>query len=221
MASSTKPKPRTWIRDGYLISTDPSLIPLSALNAAFDSRLLHWASALPEAELQVMLDNSLSFGLYSPTSSLPPSGTDPEDSFIAGGSEAAADAMHEIASHVKPHGESGKQSLRPSAPSRAESTSPMLIGFARLITDFVTFSYLTDVYVLPQWQGQKLGQWLIECVQETLESMPHLRRSMAITGGGERSMISWYEKMMKMKPVPMDAGRKYTVIESKGRGNVF
>lgn len=38
------------------------------------------------------------------------------------------------------------------------------IGLARVMTDFTTFAYLADVYVLPAWQGQGLGQWLIGCL---------------------------------------------------------
>ncbi|SFT52524.1 Predicted N-acetyltransferase YhbS [Kosakonia arachidis] len=37
------------------------------------------------------------------------------------------------------------------------------IGFARLITDYATFAYLCDVYVLEEYQGQGLGRWLIDC----------------------------------------------------------
>lgn len=38
------------------------------------------------------------------------------------------------------------------------------IGFARAITDFATFAYLCDVYVLPEFQKQKLGHFLMECL---------------------------------------------------------
>ncbi|KTS26215.1 GNAT family N-acetyltransferase [Pantoea stewartii] len=38
------------------------------------------------------------------------------------------------------------------------------IGFARLITDYATFAYLCDVYVLDEYQGKGLGRWLMECI---------------------------------------------------------
>jgi len=38
------------------------------------------------------------------------------------------------------------------------------IGFARLITDYATFAYLCDVYVLEEYQGDGLGRWVMECV---------------------------------------------------------
>lgn len=73
-----------------------------------------------------------------------------------------------------------------------------MIGFARVITDYVTFAYLTDVYVLPEWQGSGLGKWLIECVQGVFEGMPHLRRSMLVTGAGGPG-VGFYEKAMRME----------------------
>ncbi len=38
------------------------------------------------------------------------------------------------------------------------------IGFARVISDFSIFAYLADVFILPTYQGQGLGKWLISCI---------------------------------------------------------
>ena len=38
------------------------------------------------------------------------------------------------------------------------------VGLARVVTDYTTFAYLCDVYVLESHRGQGLGKWLIECV---------------------------------------------------------
>ena len=40
------------------------------------------------------------------------------------------------------------------------------IGFARVVTDFATFAYLGDVYVLPELQGNGLGKWLMEVISD-------------------------------------------------------
>ena len=37
------------------------------------------------------------------------------------------------------------------------------IGFARWITDRATFAYLCDVIIAPEFRGQGLGKWLVEC----------------------------------------------------------
>jgi len=41
------------------------------------------------------------------------------------------------------------------------------IGFARVVTDFWTFAYLCDVFVIPEFRGKKLGRWLVEFVLAT------------------------------------------------------
>ncbi len=38
------------------------------------------------------------------------------------------------------------------------------IGMVRVITDYTTFAYLCDVYVLESHQGHGLGTWMMECV---------------------------------------------------------
>ena len=35
------------------------------------------------------------------------------------------------------------------------------VGFARVITDYATFVWLADVFVLPAFQKQGLGKWLV------------------------------------------------------------
>lgn len=36
------------------------------------------------------------------------------------------------------------------------------VGFARVVTDYATFAYVCDVFVLPTERGQGLGKWLME-----------------------------------------------------------
>lgn len=37
-------------------------------------------------------------------------------------------------------------------------------GFARVITDYATFAYLADVFILAEYQGRGLGTWLVETI---------------------------------------------------------
>ena len=39
-----------------------------------------------------------------------------------------------------------------------------LVGYARVITDYATFAYLCDVFILPQEQGRGLGKWLMQTI---------------------------------------------------------
>ena len=38
------------------------------------------------------------------------------------------------------------------------------IGFARVITDYATFAWIADVFILDAFQGQGLGNWLMEVI---------------------------------------------------------
>ncbi|KAJ5174562.1 uncharacterized protein N7482_000439 [Penicillium canariense] len=81
----------------------------------------------------------------------------------------------------------------------AESTEQ--IGLARMVTDGSTFGYLSDVYVLPEYQGHGLGKWLMNCVVEVFskENMPYLRRIMLLTG--DKRVQDFYSKIFGMKVI--------------------
>jgi GNAT superfamily N-acetyltransferase len=38
------------------------------------------------------------------------------------------------------------------------------IGFARVITDYATFAWIADVFVLEEFRGRGLGKWLVEII---------------------------------------------------------
>lgn len=46
------------------------------------------------------------------------------------------------------------------------------IGFARVVTDYATFAWLADVFVLDTYRGSGLGKWLVEVIL----SHPDLQR---------------------------------------------
>jgi GNAT superfamily N-acetyltransferase len=54
------------------------------------------------------------------------------------------------------------------------------IGFARVISDYATFAYLADVFVLPEYRGQGLAKWLMECIMAHPE-LQSLRRWLLFT----------------------------------------
>ncbi|KAL2880082.1 hypothetical protein SGCOL_004465 [Colletotrichum sp. CLE4] len=91
-----------------------------------------------------------------------------------------------------------------------------LVGFARLVTDFISFTYVTDVWVDPTMQGNGLGRWLVGCVQETLEPMPYLRKSILATDSWDKS-VPFYEKMMKMSVIGGQPGGQ-AIMQMKGKG---
>lgn len=38
------------------------------------------------------------------------------------------------------------------------------IGFARVVSDYATFAYIGDVYILNEFRGQGLSKWLMEII---------------------------------------------------------
>ena len=54
------------------------------------------------------------------------------------------------------------------------------IGYARVLTDYVRFAYLMDVYILESFRGRGLGKWLIECVMSH-PALQEVRRWMLTT----------------------------------------
>ena len=49
------------------------------------------------------------------------------------------------------------------------------VGFARVVTDYTTFAYLGDVFIVSSYQGHGLGKWLVECILQHPE-LQSLRR---------------------------------------------
>lgn len=42
--------------------------------------------------------------------------------------------------------------------------SDQQVGFARVITDYATFAWIADVFILDSFSGQGLGKWLMEVI---------------------------------------------------------
>lgn len=63
------------------------------------------------------------------------------------------------------------------------------LGFARVITDYATFAYLADVFVVETSRGEGLGVWLMEVIMGH-PSLQNLRRWMLVT----RDAHGLYEK---------------------------
>ena len=54
------------------------------------------------------------------------------------------------------------------------------IGFARVITDYATYAYLGDVFILANYRGRGLSKWLVEVITGHPE-LQGLRRWMLAT----------------------------------------
>jgi GNAT superfamily N-acetyltransferase len=59
--------------------------------------------------------------------------------------------------------ETVKRSIANSLPFGLYSKG-QLIGFARVVTDYATFGWIADVFVLEQYRGLGLSKWLMEVI---------------------------------------------------------
>jgi GNAT superfamily N-acetyltransferase len=55
------------------------------------------------------------------------------------------------------------------------------VGFARVISDYATYAYIGDVFVLESFRGRGLGKWLMECIMQH-SCLQELRRWSLVTG---------------------------------------
>ncbi|KAL2787683.1 hypothetical protein BJX66DRAFT_310376 [Aspergillus keveii] len=177
-------EPQLWSQDGFIISTDRALLSIPAINHAFSQDFMYWVNALPEEVLRKIIDGSFCFGLYKVVDG----GPDPDPTS---------------------HGDNGIVQQ----PAERKATKFVQIGFARLITDTISFAYLTDLYVLPEYQGLGLGGWLIDCVDEVLDPLPYLRWVMLRTSV-EKSKES-YQKRLGMSVLESGDIREGPVMMGK------
>jgi GNAT superfamily N-acetyltransferase len=63
------------------------------------------------------------------------------------------------------------------------------IGFARVVTDYATFAYVGDVFIVPEYRGRGLSKWLMERIVAHPE-LQSLRRWVLAT----RDAHTLYEK---------------------------
>ncbi|MCF6138347.1 GNAT family N-acetyltransferase [Pseudalkalibacillus berkeleyi] len=54
------------------------------------------------------------------------------------------------------------------------------VGFARVVTDYATFGYMADVFVVEAYRGRGLSKWLISEIMDHPD-LQRLRRLMLVT----------------------------------------
>ncbi len=69
------------------------------------------------------------------------------------------------------------------------------VGFARVVSDFATFAYLADVFVIPSHRGRGLSKWLVEIIRAHPD-LQNLRRWNLAT----RDAHSLYERFGFRRP---------------------
>ena len=73
-----------------------------------------------------------------------------------------------------------------------------LIGFARVITDGVTYAVVLDMIIREDFRGQGLGKLLVQCIGQHPEVVP-LRQVLWTSAAVDFYQKGGFEKMSKLK----------------------
>jgi Acetyltransferase (GNAT) family. len=91
--------------------------------------------------------------------------------------------------------------------SLIDERSGAQVGFARLVTDYATFGWLADVFVLPAWQGRRLGHFLVGCVVEAASDVNRLslstRDAHSLYADVGFTVLSYPDRMMERLLTPL------------------
>lgn len=91
-----------------------------------------------------------------------------------------------------------------------------MIGFIRVVTDYVTFGYLTDVYVLKEYQGKGLAKWALGCLGEILDEWNGLRHFFLFTHSSAAMRL--YTSTLKAVDFKETPTSKLIFMERRGPG---
>ncbi|KYK55106.1 GNAT family N-acetyltransferase [Drechmeria coniospora] len=91
-----------------------------------------------------------------------------------------------------------------------------LCGLARVVTDYVTFAYLTDVFVLEKFQRRGLASWMMRSLKEMVDEWPNLRGLILMTH--DESAAKMYQR--ELGAVDFDDGPSagLVLLEMGGKG---
>jgi GNAT superfamily N-acetyltransferase len=91
--------------------------------------------------------------------------------------------------------------------SLVEEGSGAQVGFARLVTDYATFGWLADVFVLPGWRGRGLGHFLVGSVAAAAADVHRLTLSTRDAHGVYADVgftrLSYPDRMMERLLTPL------------------
>ncbi|KAB2577201.1 GNAT family N-acetyltransferase [Lasiodiplodia theobromae] len=80
----------------------------------------------------------------------------------------------------------------PQEQGKSDLSTLKQIGMGRLVTDHATIFFLTDVFVLPEYQGKGLAKWMMRCIKEGTDALPAVRRVMFMAKRAPHA-IKFYE----------------------------
>lgn len=95
------------------------------------------------------------------------------------------------------------------------------VGMARMVTDYTTLAYLTDVYLQDAYRNLGLGKWIIHCCRQIVMEMNDLRFMVLLTGSEQAQKLYRRELGMAVLdgqeiPLACMGARKEKLAEAAG-----
>ncbi|GAO19445.1 hypothetical protein UVI_02023430 [Ustilaginoidea virens] len=91
-----------------------------------------------------------------------------------------------------------------------------MIGLARIVTDYVTIAYLTDVFIMEEFQRRGLASWMMCALKELVDEWPNLRGLMLMTH--DRAAARMYQRTLGAVDFDKGPSAGLVVLEMGGRG---
>ncbi|OAA51662.1 Acyl-CoA N-acyltransferase [Metarhizium rileyi] len=101
---------------------------------------------------------------------------------------------------------------------RSMSNGPdfRLIGLARIVTDYVTFAYLTDVFIIESFQRRGLASWMMRALKELVDEWPNLRGLMLMTH--DKAAARMYQRTLGAVDFDKGPSAGMVMLEMGGKG---
>jgi GNAT superfamily N-acetyltransferase len=86
------------------------------------------------------------------------------------------------------------------------------------VTDYVTFAYLTDVFVLKSHQRRGLARWMMQGIREMLTPWPYLRGLVLMAA--DESAARMYRQELRAEDINDGPSAGLVILEMPGKGSV-
>lgn len=101
-------------------------------------------------------------------------------------------------------------------PRETSGESFKLAGFCRVCTDYVTFAYLTDVFILDDFQRRGLASWMMRALKELTSGWPNLRGLLLMTDNSATARM--YQRELEAMPYDEGPSAGLVMLEMAGNG---
>ncbi|KHN99077.1 Acyl-CoA N-acyltransferase [Metarhizium album ARSEF 1941] len=91
-----------------------------------------------------------------------------------------------------------------------------MIGLARVVTDYVTFAYLTDVFIIEEFQRRGLASWMMRALKELVDEWPNLRGLMLMTH--DKAAARMYQRTLGAVDFDKGPSAGLVMLEMGGNG---